>query len=152
MSDGGKGRQKSDNLRTDDSVAEKRMKSGKSDPSLNSDKGKRTDEIVSHKLGIGGKDTYRKEKYIVENQKSLTTEDFADWDEGKLSTNKENEDKGIKDLIESNLRQRVVGNANPIKLGKCFQFLNDWYGFEHGGDRKSSDKICRLKENGQPQN
>jgi DNA repair exonuclease SbcCD ATPase subunit len=38
----------------------------------------------------------------------------------------------VKDLIESNLRQRVVGNANPIKLGKCFQFLNDWYGFEHG--------------------
>ena len=62
MSDGGKGRQKSDNLRTDDSVAEK--------------------------LGIGSRDTYRKEKYIVENQKSLTTDDFADWDEGKLSTNK----------------------------------------------------------------
>ena len=62
MSDGGKGRQKSDNLRTDDSVAEK--------------------------LGIGSRDTYRKEKYIVENQTSLTTEDFADWDEGKLSTNK----------------------------------------------------------------
>ena len=41
MSDGGKGRQKSDNLRTDDSVAEK--------------------------LGIGSRDTYRKEKYIVEN-------------------------------------------------------------------------------------
>lgn len=38
----------------------------------------------------------------------------------------------IQICIESNLRQRVVGNANPIKLGKCFQFLNDWYGFEHG--------------------
>lgn len=35
-------------------------------------------------------------------------------------------------LIESNLRQRVVGNANPIKLGKCFQFLNNWYGIQHG--------------------
>lgn len=45
-----------------------------------------------------------------------------------------------------------MGNANPIKLGKCFQFLNDWYRFEHGGDRKSSDKICHLKENGHPQN
>ena len=54
MSDGGKGRQKSDNLRTDDSVAEK--------------------------LGIGSRDTYRKEKYIVENQNSLSPEDFADWD------------------------------------------------------------------------
>ena len=86
------------------------MKSGKSDPSLNSDKGKRTDEIVSHKLGIGGKDTYRKEKYIVENQKSLTTEDFADWDEGKLST------KDVKDLIESNLQQRgdIGGSAKKL--------------------------------------
>lgn len=62
MSEGGKGRLKSDNLRSD--------------------------EAVSQKLGIGGKDTYRKEKYIYENQSSLTPEDFADWDEGRLSTNK----------------------------------------------------------------
>lgn len=62
MSEGGKGRLKSDNLRSD--------------------------EAVSQKLGIGSKDTYRKEKYIYENQSSLTPEDFADWDEGRLSTNK----------------------------------------------------------------
>ena len=48
----------------------------------------RTDEIVAEKLGIGGKDTYRKEKFIVDNKSSLSTEDFAEWDEGKLSTNK----------------------------------------------------------------
>ncbi len=63
MSDGGKGCQISDNLRTDD--------------------------YVSEKLGIGSRDTYRKEKYIVDNQDSLSSEDFADWDEGRLSTNKE---------------------------------------------------------------
>lgn len=45
-------------------------------------------DIVAQKTGIGGKDTYRKEKYIYENQSSLTPEDFADWDEGRLSTNK----------------------------------------------------------------
>ena len=67
--------------------AEERMKSGKADPRLNSDKG-RTDEVIAQKLGIGGKDTYRKEKYIYENQSSLSPEDFADWDEGRLSTNK----------------------------------------------------------------
>ena len=38
------------------------MKAGKADPSLNLDEGKRTDEVVAHKLGIGGKDTYHKEK------------------------------------------------------------------------------------------
>ena len=64
------------------------MKAGKSDPSQISDEGKRTDEIVSEKLGIGSRDTYRKEKYISDNRSSLTPEDFADWDEGKLSTNK----------------------------------------------------------------
>ncbi len=68
--------------------AEKRMKAGKADPSLNLDEGKRTDEVVAHKLGIGGKDTYRKEKYISDNRSTLTPEDFADWDEGRLSTNK----------------------------------------------------------------
>ncbi len=56
--------------------------------SLKSDSRGRTDEVVARKFGIGGKDTYRKEKFIVENKDSLTPEDFADWDEGKLSTNK----------------------------------------------------------------
>jgi hypothetical protein len=56
MSLGGQGSQISDNLRTDD--------------------------IVSEKLNIGSRDTYRKEKFIVDNQFSLTPQDFANWDEG----------------------------------------------------------------------
>ena len=47
-----------------------------------------TAQIVAEKIGIGNKETYRQEKYIVDNADSLTPEDFADWDEGKLSTNK----------------------------------------------------------------
>ena len=47
-----------------------------------------TAQIVAEKLGIGNKETYRQEKYIVDNADSLTPEDFADWDEGRLSTNK----------------------------------------------------------------
>ncbi len=64
------------------------MKAGKADPSQISDEGARTDEIVSKKLCIGSRDTYRKEKFISDNRSTLTPEDFADWDEGKLSTNK----------------------------------------------------------------
>lgn len=64
--------------------AEKRMKAGKHNPCQISDKGKRTDEFVSEKLGIGSRDTYRKEKYIVENKETLTPKDFSEWDEGKL--------------------------------------------------------------------
>ena len=43
----------------------------------------------------------------------------------------ENGEKEIKDLIESNLRPRVLGNTNPVKLGRCFEFLNNCYGFKH---------------------
>lgn len=39
---------------------------------------RRVDDTVSEKLGIGSRDTYRKEKYIYENQSSLTPEDL--WD------------------------------------------------------------------------
>ncbi len=35
--------------------------------------------------------------------------------------------------IESNLRQRVLGNTNPVELGRCFRFINNWYRFERGG-------------------
>lgn len=56
--------------------------------SQNSAEAGRTDEAIAEKLGIGSRDTYRKEKYIVDNADTLTPEDFADWDEGKLSTNK----------------------------------------------------------------
>ena len=70
--------------------AKERMLTGKSDPTQNfaeGDKGEAT-QIVAKKLGIGNKETYRQEKYIVDNADSLTPEDFTDWDEGKLSTNK----------------------------------------------------------------
>lgn len=45
------------------------------------------------------------------------------------------EQKEIKDLIESNLKQRVAGNSNPVKLGRCFTFLKDYYGIVNGGNR-----------------
>ena len=70
--------------------AKERMLTGKSDPTQNFAEGVAGEatQIVAKKLGIGNKETYRQEKYIVDNADSLTPEDFADWDEGKLSTNK----------------------------------------------------------------
>ena len=43
-----------------------------------------------------------------------------------------------------------MGNTNPVKLGRCFSFLNNWYGFEHGGDRKSSEKVFNLISSDEP--
>lgn len=53
--------------------------------SQNSDTQGRTDDIIAAQLGFGSRDTYRKEKYIVENKEYLSPEDFADWDVDKLS-------------------------------------------------------------------
>lgn len=58
----------------------------------------------------------------------------------------------IVDLIESNLRQRVLGNTNPVKLGRCFDFLNKYYGFQNGGDRRSEEKVFTLKNSNIPVN
>lgn len=45
-----------------------------------------------------------------------------------------NEDEELKDLIETNLKQRVLGNDNPVKLGKCIKELERIHGIRHGGD------------------
>lgn len=47
-----------------------------------------TRDTVASKLGIGSGKQYEKEKFISDNRSTLTPEDFADWDGGKLSTNK----------------------------------------------------------------
>ena len=44
----------------------------------------------------------------------------------------ENNDKVLKDLIETNIRQRGIGNPNPIKLGRCIKELERIYGIQHG--------------------
>lgn len=59
----------------------------------------------------------------------------------------ENDEQVLKDLIETNIRQRGVGNPNPIKLGRCIKELERIYGVEHGGDRKTSNpKLSDLNQ------
>lgn len=76
---------------------------------------------VASQLGIGSGRQYKKEKYIVENQSSLTPKDFDDWDEGKLSTNKAfKKIKEQKELLEKKVLEleshtpkvRVVDNTD----------------------------------------
>ena len=56
-------------------------------PVPNSAQGGKTRDIVAERFGIGH-DTMRREIAIAENRDLLDPSDFADWDEGKLSTNK----------------------------------------------------------------
>ena len=48
----------------------------------------------------------------------------------------DSEDNILKDLIETNLRQRGIGNPNPVKLGKCIKELERIYGFKEGRPNK----------------
>ena len=41
-----------------------------------------------------------------------------------------------KDLIETNIRQRGIGNPNPIKLGRCIKELERIYGIREGRPEK----------------
>lgn len=51
----------------------------------------------------------------------------------------------LRDLIETNLRQRGIGNTNPIKFGRCIKALEEYYKIGHGGDRKSNPTMSDLK-------
>lgn len=57
----------------------------------------------------------------------------------------DSEDEILKQLIETNIRQRGVGNPNPVKLGRCIKELERIYGIEKGGDRKSKRQNVALK-------
>ena len=57
----------------------------------------------------------------------------------------ESEDEILKQLIETNIRQRGVGNPNAVKLGRCIKELERIYGIKNGGDRKSEETKLPLK-------
>lgn len=66
--------------------AYKRMLAGKADPSQNIVKGRADDEVAS---AIGtNRETLRQARIVADNANLLDPAEFADWDEGKLSTNK----------------------------------------------------------------
>lgn len=48
----------------------------------------KTRDKVAETTGIGSGEQYRKEKAIVDNKPLFTEEEFREWDEGRLSTNK----------------------------------------------------------------
>lgn len=51
------------------------------------------------------------------------------------------EDKVLKDLIETNIRQRGIGNPNPVKLGRCIKELERIYGIRDGSAGQAEPKV-----------
>ena len=73
-------------MRIEAAKADERMKAGVKDPTKKSAEGE-TRQIVAEQFGVSH-DTMRKEISIVDHKDLIDPADFADWDEGKLSTNK----------------------------------------------------------------
>lgn len=57
------------------------------------------------------------------------------------------EDEILADLIETNIRQRGIGNPNPVKLGRCIKELERIYGIQHGNNQydRSSNNFKSIK-------
>lgn len=60
----------------------------------------------------------------------------------------DSEDEILKQLIETNIRQRGIGNTNVVKLGLCIAELERIYGIKNGGDRKSERHNVALMSQG----
>jgi chromosome segregation ATPase len=67
----------------------------------------RSDEATAIQFGVSAS-TLRKELAIVDNKELIPAEDFADWDEGKLSTNK----------VFQDLKRRLSQTDREIKFYK----------------------------------
>ena len=67
--------------------AKDRMLKGKADPTENSPRGGESRQKVADQIGISS-NTIAREKKIIEHKDQIDPEDFKDWDDGKLSTNK----------------------------------------------------------------
>lgn len=56
----------------------------------------------------------------------------------------ESDEEVLKQLIETNICQRGLGNTNPVKLGRCIKQMEEFYGIKNGGDRKSESHNVNL--------
>lgn len=56
------------------------------------------------------------------------------------------EDEILKQLIETNIRQRGIGNTNPIKFGRCLKELDRIYGVRNGSaNEKGNNRIGQVQ-------
>lgn len=63
----------------------------------------------------------------------------------------DDKDKILKDLIETNIRQRGIGNPNPIKLGRCIKELERIYGVHQGNGSNQYEQNPKVSDNAKTQ-
>ena len=47
----------------------------------------------------------------------------------------ESDEEVLKQLIETNICQRGLGNTNPVKLGRCIKQMEEFYGIKNGNNQ-----------------
>ena len=77
---------------------------------------------------VSGHQRVRACKQLDIKEVKCTTQHFLDAD------GNESEDEVLRALIETNIRQRGIGNPNPVKFGRCLLELERIYGIKNGGD------------------
>lgn len=53
----------------------------------------------------------------------------------------------IVDLIETNIRQRGIGNPNPVKLGRCIKELERIYDIHQGNGSNQYEQNPKVSDN-----
>lgn len=61
----------------------------------------------------------------------------------------ESEDEVLKQLIETNIRQRGVGNTNPVKFGRCIRELERIYGIKQGNNQHTQEDANNVRKQSQ---
>ena len=59
----------------------------------------------------------------------------------------DSEDELLKQLIETNIRQRGIGNTNPVKFGRCLKELERIYGVQHGATTFQGNQYDQVTSN-----
>lgn len=103
-------------------------------PQISAESKSESREVVASQFGIS-RDTMKKEMSIVDNKDLLDPSDFADWDEGKLSTNKafQKIKEQMKDLKEERdylqFQLEEEKNKEPKVVTKTVKVTPDDYAF-----------------------
>lgn len=58
----------------------------------------------------------------------------------------DSEDEVLKQLIETNIRQRGVGNTNAVKLGRCIRELERIYGIKNGNNQHTEKSLAHNEQ------
>lgn len=135
-------------LRIEQAKASERQKAGVNLGETFPEGGRARDK-AAEQFGISGK-TMEKEISIVDNKDKLTPEDFADWDEGRLSTNKAY--RKVKEKLEEQelrlMQLESIKTKDEDEIRKAKEKLEKKKGElekEKGKSKKLADRITELE-------